>query len=412
MSATSLYTIAARRSDALTSRDNAVLGFASVQMFSLIYLQKFALGGGTSFQLSVPMLIMFAGVGYMVMMGKFEFAMQRMRVYLLFLGACLLTQSLRGGSITSLLQLALLYMWLTLHAEVTETTYRRIINRFVAFMVVPAIIVLVQYGYQKVTGLSDPISMTGMFPNSIQMSGFMYESHFPWNSPFMRPNGFFFLEPSLVSCFTATAAILETIYSRRPYMIVLMLLATALSIGATGSLMLLVAAPFLLARESPRLVLSLIVIGVLAVGVALALDIPLPLLSRVDEINTEQSSGAGRLLLPALRLIDLMFDPTYLLIGDGAGAVTPAANATTVGELTMNAWPFVKIINEYGLLAMLSFVVFYGVGIVGNFNVALKVALSVVFLFTGGYLLNPPVVELMALLCFMIIPAARKPVNG
>lgn len=411
--ATASYAIAGNsRTSAVPSatRDHAVLAFASLQMFALIYLQKFALGSSGT-QLGVPMLIMFAGVGYMIMFGHLEFDLSRVGVYLMFGAACLLTYSLRAGSIMSVLQLILLYLWFAVYAPVSEETYRRIVNRFVVLMIIPAIIVLVQYFYQKITNLSDPISMTGLVPDSILMHGFMYESHFPWNSPFMRPNGFFFLEPSLFSAFCATAAILEITYSRRPYMIALMLAATALSLGATGMLMLVLAAPFLLYKEPPQLVIGLLIVGMIAIGTAYMLDIPLPLLSRVNEFDDESSSGSGRLLLPAMRLIDLIMDPSYLFVGDGAGSVTPSNNATVVGEMLMNAWPFVKLVNEYGLLAMVSFGVFYGLGIIGNFNVALKVVLSFTFFFTGGYLLNPPVVELIALTCVMIVPT-RKLSNG
>ena len=74
-------------------------------------------------------------------------------------------------------------------------------------MFFPACIIIVQYAYQKITGSGDPISMTPLVPKSLMMQGYIYEAHDPWNSPFMRPNGFFFLEPSFVSAFTASAAI-------------------------------------------------------------------------------------------------------------------------------------------------------------------------------------------------------------
>ena len=107
-------------------------------------------------------------------------------------------------------------------------------------------------------------------------------------------------------------------------------------------------------------------------------------------------------MLPAFQFVTLLFDPSYLLTGDGAGSVTPSNGG--VGVTLMVAWPIVKLINEYGLLTMISFVIFYMSGIVGNFNLPLKVTLSIVYFFTGGYLLTPNLVGLLAILCFIVAP--------
>ena len=50
---------------------------------------------------------------------------------------------------------------------------------------------------------------------------------------------------------------------------------------------------------------------------------------------------------------------------------------------------------------MISFIIFYMSGIAGNFNLPLKIALSIVYFFTGGYLLTPNLVGLLAILCFI-----------
>ena len=80
----------------LRDRERAVVTFASWQMFALIYLQKFAVGTAT-FQLDVPMLIMFAGIGRMLVWRNLMFSLPRLAIYLLFVMLCLLSQSLRGG---------------------------------------------------------------------------------------------------------------------------------------------------------------------------------------------------------------------------------------------------------------------------------------------------------------------------
>jgi hypothetical protein len=214
----------------------------------------------------------------------------------------------------------------------------------------------------------------------------------------MRPNGLFFLETSFASAFAASAAIIEMTYFKRPHLVILMLSATVLSLGGTGLTALVVAAPFLLARQKMPFIGPFVIATTGALVLAYMLGVHLPLVSRLDELHNENSSGSGRLLIPASQFLVLMFDPSYLLMGSGPGST---------GLELGSAWPILKLTSEYGLLTMVSFLILYGVGIIGNFNLPLKVALSVVYHFTGGYLLNPIMVELVVILCFIPFPVRR-----
>ena len=274
-------------------------------------------------------------------------------------------------------------------------------------MLLSSWIVIVQYVYQRITGGGDPISMTPYFPKSLLMQGYFYEAHSPWYAPFMRPNGLFFLEPSFASAFAASAVILEIIYFRRISRIVLLLAAVFMSTGATGVSMLIIAAPFLVARESPRVIAMVTICGVVVIISAVALDIPLPLMSRASELDSANSSGGGRVTLPAERFMALVSDPSYIFIGDGGGASTPPSWMKGGNSPLMSTWPTVKLVNEYGLLSMLAFLTLFMTGMLGRVNLPLKAALSTAFLFSGGYLLNPVMVELLALFCFIISPAEQ-----
>jgi hypothetical protein len=375
-------------------RERAVIGFADLQFFALIYLQKFALFA-PSFSLSVPMLIMSASVGWMAVSRNLDFVASRLAIFLVFISCCFFSESLARGSLPSFMQVILLYSSMTVCANLSGASYRRILNRFIMLMVLPAGIVITQYAYQKLTGLSDPFDLERLFPKSILMPGFFYNAHYPRNSAFSRPNGFFFLEPSFASAFTASAAILEISYFRRPWCVALMVGATFLSLAATGISMLIIAAPFLLSRETPRVVALAVGVAVVALIVAYMLDLPIPMVSRVEEMDNAKSSGGTRLGLPLKEFQTLLFDPSFVWTGGGAGSIPPSAG---------NVWPFVKLLREYGLLAMISFLVLYIVGLASNSNFALKVALSIVYFFTGGYLLSPTLANLVILFCFILIP--------
>jgi hypothetical protein len=258
--------------------------------------------------------------------------------------------------------------------------------------------VFVQYFYQKITGQSDPISMNRLFPKSVLLQGYFYDAHYPWNSTFQRPNGFFFLEPSVVSMFTASAAIIELTYFKRVRYALLMIGATAFSMGGTGLTMLLIASPFLLARQKLPVALFIGVAALTAFSAALLLNVPLPLLSRVDELHQATSSGGGRILVPAAQIIRLLFDPSHFLTGTGAGSSTAALG---------NAWPVLKLINEYGVLTTILYVALYLMAFARSYNVPLAVAISLMFHFTGGYLLDAVIVQFMALIFCMVVPMSR-----
>lgn len=396
------------------SNEQAIVAFVSLQLFVLIYLQRFALLPN-SFPLSVPTLVMLAGLAWMVLIKRLSFEPKRMAVYLIFVACCLFSQAIAGGSTPSLLQVVVLYGCLTISTTISESAYRQILDKFVKLMILPAGIMVVQFAYQKITGLADPISMNKLVPQSVLLQGYFYEAHYPWYSTFSRPNGYFLLEPSFASAFAAAAAIIEITYLRRPYLIILMLAATCLSMGATGISMLFIAAPFLLIREKLSVAVS-VVMGASALLLTLYMvNGSLPLLSREGELSTDSSSGSERLLQPAARLVELAFDPAYFISGDGAGTViqkvaTTANGAPATGRAVMNPWPMVKILDEFGLLSMVAYLALYLLAIAGNFNLPLKIALSVEFLLTGGYLVSPAMVGLLVLLFFVATPA--KPLKA
>jgi hypothetical protein len=381
------------------SEEHSAIQFATVQLFVAVYLQKFAVGP-LSFQISLPILIMLGHIGFMLITGRMQFAPLRLGCYLMFASSCFLSQAISGTrfSIPSTVELLLIYGFLTVTSFVSESAYQLVLKRFIGLMIIPAVIVFVQYFYQKITGLSDPISVNRMFPKSVLLQGYFYDAHYPWNSTFQRPNGFFFLEPSVVSMFTASAAIIELTYFKRIRHALLMIGATAFSMGGTGLTMLLIASPFLLARQTLPVVLLVGVAALMAFSAAIALNVPLPLLSRVDELHQATSSGSGRILIPAEQFIKLLLDPSHFLTGTGAGSTTAALG---------NAWPVLKLINEYGLLTTILYVTLYLMAIARSYNAQLAIAISLVFHFTGGYLLDAVVVQFMAVIFCMVVPLSR-----
>jgi len=394
-------------------RERAVITFISIELFILIYLQRITLLP-SSFPLMIPMLAMLGGLAWMVLTKQMTFSdPRRVVAYLFFVAFCLISQAFVGGSLPSLIQLCVLYACVLVTAPISREGYETILRRFIAFMVLPAILIFAQYWYQKITGQPNFISLNKVLPQSVLAQGYFYEAHYPWYATFTRPNGFFLMEPSYASAFVAAALIVEITYFRRLYMIALMLGALIFTLGATGMSMLALAVPFLLLREKPVTIVLATSLLVITLATCFITDTPIPVLSRTGEMKSESSSGSERLLLPAKEFAELIFDPSYLIMGEGSGSAVNKApvnkDGTPKTNVTIpNPWPMVKILHEYGLLSMIAYTLLFMLVIAGNFNLPLKFALSIEFLFTGGYLVNPPFLGLMVFLFFAVSPIKAR----
>ncbi len=107
-------------------------------------------------------------------------------------------------------------------------------------------------------------------------------------------------------------------------------------------------------------------------------------------------------MVPLNGLIKLLSDPSYLLTGTGAGSTT-----SNLGS----AWPMLKLTNEYGVITMLAFVSLYASAFFGSYNIPVKIATTVIFHFTGGYLLDSSIVQFFALIFCMTEPV-RSPAKS
>jgi hypothetical protein len=103
--------------------------------------------------------------------------------------------------------------------------------------------------------------------------------------------------------------------------------------------------------------------------------------------------------VPWTRLIEVLSDPGYLITGTGAGSTS---------HMEGSPWPILKISLEYGVVAMISFVVFVASAFVGKRNIPLRFAAWVVFNFTGGYLFDSVLITTFSLLFCIIEPVQSE----
>ena len=160
--------------DPAQQHTRAVVRFVTLNLVSLLYLQKFAFGPGSA-QISLPMVITAGSLVWMTITRNITFAGDRLGCYLGFAGCLLLSQVLSGinGSLPSFMELVLLYWTFTIVTDLSEADYRHyVLDLYIKMMILPAFIVIFQNCIQNVAGLADPVDMNAMLPHSILLQGF------------------------------------------------------------------------------------------------------------------------------------------------------------------------------------------------------------------------------------------------
>ncbi|WP_426955253.1 hypothetical protein [Muricoccus radiodurans] len=364
-------------------------------LFTLIYLQKFGLTVSADLQFSIPMLFYFLLMPVMLLRSQAVIDGRRLCLYLTFLAAVLASQVLASStpSISSLMQLLLLYLPFVLVCRLEREDIAALFRLFSTLMILPALLVLVQYAYQLAHGAGTSLGINPYVPSQFLLQGYMYESSTENWITYNRPNGMVFLEPSFCSAFLASAIILELCTRVAKARILLFSVALVACAGATGMVMLGVALPLIALRRAPATTLILASLAGVLVLVLLWLGVDLPMTSRIEELGSQGASGNARLMLPFERLFDLLVDPSLFFSGHGAGSIT--AQAEQFGA----AWALLKMMYEYGILAAFLYLLLFISSADGQIPLALKVALCVIFHLTGGYLLSPILVPLIFAFC-------------
>ncbi|CAN7294877.1 hypothetical protein LJR225_001556 [Phenylobacterium sp. LjRoot225] len=382
--------------------DTFVLMAFFVAEFAIVaLLQKFALpAGALSISILIPLL--YVGLGVAMVTSTLGVSLIRVLTFGLLLLVALTSQLLVGRpfSAPSFLMLIVLYFPMIFIWKMSIGDYRRVIEAFQNVMVIGAVMVFVQLGWEFAFGLGTTLSIEPLAPRQLLLPGYIYEAPFQYGAAFVRPNGFFFLEPSFVSMFLAAALILELTEFSRPLRIGLYGGALIACLGATGVVMVAVAAPWILRRMKPKMLMIVLVLAASALIAALAFGGAELAASRLAELSRPGTSASERIVAPLRQLNQLSMDPERLVTGSGAG---------NMSAFQASSWPIVKLLDEYGALTTLAYLLLFIAAIWRAPSTALAVGLFVVINFTGGYLLNPVPIFMVVLLLSMPRVAAKAP---
>lgn len=326
------------------ARTAALIAFASINLFAMVFLQKFGLpAGASSVQLVLP--IYYASLCLMAVGLRIEIEPVRLIIFGLLCAAMMVSQMLSGVAfdLPAMAIVLMLYGPYVLCMETDEATYRRILMIFQRFMYVIVLLVFAQHAVQFTVGISFWPSLQDL-PSSLLFPGYNYMQPFEWGSPYIKPNAIVFLETSFISQFLAIALVIEIAIFRRIWALAFFAAGIVASMAGTGLFILAMTAPFLLFKLSPKLLLAgVLVLGVVAAGAA-SLGWNDMVVGRINEFTMPGTSGYNRYIRPMERVASLAQNPAHVIAGNGAGKVP-------FGQGGNDTLPLTKMFDEYGLIA-------------------------------------------------------------
>lgn len=371
--------------------------FVTVVAAASVLLQRFGLPAGEkAVSLVGPIGLGAAAIG--LLQGALCFSPTRLSAYLALCVLAMLGmahhQAAPGAfpippSLQSVLQFLILSSFATL--SFTEPMPERVFFRRVnAVLAVAAAAGVAQFVLQF-AGLG-LFSFRGLVPDAL-----LFESGYNLQIPagvgsLLKSNGFFLLEPSIFSQFMALALIIEAVSLRRLRFLMLFTAGLVLSMAGTGGIVLaafLASTVFSMGKRG-IVVLLAGVAGLALVGglvSVLAPDVAAALGERLDEVSRPSTSGHLRFITPFWVMSDVLAqEPSVLWVGLGGGVVE---RLTLAYEYTVNT-P-IKIMLEYGLPALVAYVLLLAGGRKTAAQWAILLPCLVLLLFTGGYQQLPPV---------------------
>jgi hypothetical protein len=388
-----------------SARTAAVFWPFSAIVVAMIFLQKLGLNIADS-SVGVNAGLIWVGLAWFAVNGVLEVVASRLVLLTLFVAAILLSLLLNGQplKLTAVSILILMYAGFVFRIKVSRELASRCMLFFQQCMLIIAIIVFLQQISQYTIGNKYWPNLNHILGDKLLYSGFAYIHPYKWQSPYLEPNGIFFLEPSVISAYLAMALIVELTWFRRLAHAAAFLAAMLLCLAATGPTMVILVSPFLIAKLDRRTALIVLGLAVPLVIAALATGWLTPLLSRTGELSQTNSSGYGRIMAPLQVISAQLGNASSMFTGAGPGA------SPRIRDVVQ--WPFSKLLFEYGFLTA---VIFHAYLVTSVFmtppNRILALALLLMQLFFGGGFVSHANVMPILLLCslLMVDPSLGDP---
>lgn len=368
-------------------------------LFASIFLQRFAVPALDTIALNLAVTT--AAMAVLLARGALLVDGLRLAIFLAFAAAVMLSAAINAGGESSVASAALLCVVCAPYAlslRRPEGIFAACLRAFQTMVLICAWCGLAQFALQFIIGPAGLFSFAGHVPEQFLLNGFNTVIPLRWDSPILKSNGFFFVEPSTFSQYLALAAVFELLFRGMTARLAVYLVALPTSFSGTGMLLLVVMIPLvLLYRRDFRAITGLGLLGALALatGELWHLD---ALLARTGEFGSTDSSAYARFFAGG-RLIGefLLHSGQSLTFGLGPGAFPLHAKLVPY-EAHDPAWA--KVLFEYGLLGTLLFwPMLLAALLAGAPSRWVGAALLIGYFTFGGMLLDPRMQALVLVFC-------------
>ncbi len=365
----------------------------AVILIGCIFLQRLAVGVG-EMQLSLSFLVGYGVLAYLLLRGRLAMSFPLAIMFMVVM-AMLTLSMIRSGSTSSIMSFFYLFSIYGLYLfkmRGGQEAAAGIHDLFQRLMMAAAACGIAQFCLQFVLPLELIFPLETFVPSAFLFGSEFYNVVIPltYGSDIYKSNGIFFLEPSFFSQFLAIAVILELLGRQRALRLALYAGGLLVAYSGTGLLLIALMLPYVLLRRGNLHILLFGLAGAVVLAfsaTALNLDI---MFARVGEFNSEGSSGFARFISPFYLFRDFIDTSSAFFFGHGPGSILGIMREASYKGYISHDPTWIKAVMEYGVIAGFLLIVYTGLAfIVGPASRPFAIAILVLFLFMGGYLLNP-----------------------
>ncbi len=373
-------------------RRYGLISFAFIQIIALTFLQKFAIQldmviFGTYVSIgAVQIILPIFYISFLIfaISNRPSIDLVRLGLFTIWMFTVFISVFIQRNlySSSSVMLMVACYAPFIFKVDISAKTYSKILSIFINVMIIVSAIVLWEHAVQLIWNWKVWPNLNLLVSPEFLLGGFNYIQPITQTSKLMKPNGIFFLEVSTVSQFIAVAFAFELIYFKRLWRLAFFLFVLLSTFAGTGPLLLVLCAPVLIWKLSPRSIGAFVL--VLAIGFVAADRIQWyqQVQGRFTEYEKQNSSASKRFVDPLISLVDAVQNKDAFFTGIG-----PGNTVKTDGTVS---WAVTKVSVEYGLLPMLAFASFVGYVLFKNApSQRVAFLLVVLFNFMGGGIIIP-----------------------
>jgi hypothetical protein len=380
-------------------------------LFASIFLQRFGMSAGGG-EIAFNLLVTVAALAVLALRGALVVDPMRVTLFCV-LAACASFSALLNADMASTPSLGLLlilYAPFALSLREPGDAFRTCLVAFRTMVLILAVFGIAQFLGQFVVGTRYLFSFKELVSGDLLLERYYHvENPLYWNSPILKGNGFFLLEPSGFSQYLALGIIFELLYFGVTYRIPIYVAALLFSYSGTGFILLVLMLPLILVRRRAYgAVAGLGAIGVLAVilGDLWRMDV---LLQRVGEFGQVGSSAHARFFSwISFSSEHILTHARDLVFGLGPGAFAKYAQLQRQETFDISG---AKLLFEYGLLGVGAFLLLFATAVFHRSPSRwISAALAIGFVTFGGMLLDTRLHALLLVFCVLPKPpfAVRK----